>query len=73
MVRDARFKLISYVEDPVELLFDMNADPLEMHDLSKSPDHANEVARLKATARAWEAPLVVAPDVPYGDAWWRSS
>ncbi|HEX5191372.1 MAG TPA: choline-sulfatase [Solirubrobacteraceae bacterium] len=45
MVRDGRFKLIRSLEDP-DLLYDLEADPLELHDLSGSVEHASTVARL---------------------------
>ncbi len=39
MIRSDGFKLILYPEGPVTLLFDLNKDPLEMHDLSKDDDY----------------------------------
>jgi choline-sulfatase len=45
MVRDGRFKLIRSLEDP-DLLFDLEADPRELTDLSGMPEHADTVRRL---------------------------
>ena len=51
MVRDGRFKLIRSLEDP-DLLFDLEADPRELTDLSGAPEHADTVARLGASLDA---------------------
>jgi choline-sulfatase len=45
MVRDGRFKLVRSLEDP-DLLFDLEADPRELTDLSGTPEHEDTVARL---------------------------
>ncbi|MFZ0385617.1 MAG: choline-sulfatase [Solirubrobacteraceae bacterium] len=45
MVRDGRFKLIRSLEDP-DLLFDLEADPRELTDLSGAPEYEDTVARL---------------------------
>ncbi len=47
-VRDERYKLIRYPQVNVTQLFDLQADPDEMHDLSKDPAHADRIARLTA-------------------------
>ncbi len=51
MVRDGRFKLIRSLEDP-DLLYDLEADPLELTDLSGAPEHADTVRRLGASLDA---------------------
>jgi choline-sulfatase len=45
MVRDGRFKLVRSLEDP-DLLFDLEADPRELTDLSGAPEHEDTVGRL---------------------------
>jgi choline-sulfatase len=45
MARDARYKYSA--EEDRESLFDMENDPLEMHDLAKEPDHLTELNRMR--------------------------
>jgi choline-sulfatase len=47
MVRSGAHKLIVSLEDP-DLLYDLDADPLELHDLSGAPESAPVIARLRA-------------------------
>jgi choline-sulfatase len=51
MVREGRFKLIRSLEDP-DLLYDLEADPLELTDLSRAPEYADTVRRLGAALGA---------------------
>ena len=46
MIRKDGFKLILYPRNRELLLFDLNADPLEMNDLSKKPQYAAKVRNL---------------------------
>ena len=46
MIRKDGFKLILYPRNRELLLFDLNADPLEMNDLSDSPQYAAKVRNL---------------------------
>ena len=45
MVRDDRWKLITYPKAAREQLFDLAADPLEQHDLAADPAYAPRLAR----------------------------
>ncbi len=47
MIRKGRFKYIYYPSFPAQL-FDLDADPLEMHDLSTVSDYASIMAELHA-------------------------
>ncbi len=47
-VRDNRWKLIVYPQINKTQLFDLQTDPIEMHDLAADPSHADEVKRLTA-------------------------
>lgn len=52
MVRDRRHKLIWYPAGNAFQLFDLDADPLEQHDLAGDPAQAPVIARLKALLRS---------------------
>ena len=58
MIRKGRFKYIHYVGYAPEL-FDLNADPLERHDLAPDPAHASLRAELEAELRALRDPEAV--------------
>lgn len=47
-VRDDRWKLIVYPQVNKTQLFDLRADPNEIHDLAADPQHADELKRLTA-------------------------
>jgi len=47
-VRDDRWKLIVYPQINKSQLFDLLADPIEMHDLAADPAHAAELKRMTA-------------------------
>jgi choline-sulfatase len=53
-LRKGRWKLVLCPLDP-DMLFDMEADPHELHNLATNPDHASTLAELKAEALArWD-------------------
>jgi uncharacterized sulfatase len=41
-----------------EELYDLEADPYEIHNLANSPEHAETLARLRQAHRAWERTIV---------------
>jgi choline-sulfatase len=47
MIRSGRHKLVVSLQDP-DLLYDLDADPLERHDLSAAPESVPVIARLRA-------------------------
>jgi len=65
MIRTPRFKYISYVGDPVEQLFDMQADPGETKNLAGTAGFDADLQAHRRLLAAWEAGLDVAPvDLP---------
>ena len=70
-VRDQRYKLIEYVVDGHRhtQLFDVEADPWELNDLSGDPDYAEHVKRLRGELRKWQTDY--ADDQPgQGETFW---
>jgi len=51
MVHDGRYKLIWYPAGNLFQLFDLESDPLEQHDLSRSAEESATLGRLKAALR----------------------
>ena len=54
LVRTERYKYISYVADPVDLLFDMREDPGETRNLFDSGRHGDVIARLAERIHQWQ-------------------
>lgn len=67
-VRDERWKLIEYRLKGARRtqLFDLRADPWELHDQSANPSHSGELARLRRRLADWQA----AVDDPSRGAGW---
>ncbi len=62
MVRTERFKYVRYRGDPVEQLFDMQADPWEMKNLYRDSAYADTLQAHRNLLDAWEKRMdVVAP------------
>ncbi|MBK8092031.1 MAG: sulfatase-like hydrolase/transferase [Verrucomicrobiaceae bacterium] len=53
MICDERWKFILYPKVGREQLFDLQADPYELRDLSAVVSHADTLARLRAELRSW--------------------
>ena len=67
MVRSRRHKYITYT-DGTQLLFDMEADPLEMRDLAEDPEHRTVLEQHRAWLKEWEAGRDLDPRVrPFFD------
>jgi hypothetical protein len=56
-VRDKNIKLHVYPEINYRLLFDLEADPLEMTNLAESPERAKDVNRLLGEMKRWQTRL----------------
>ena len=64
MLRTARFKYVRYENDPVEQLFDMQADPWEMSNLYQDPAYAQVVGEHRERLDRWTASLIAVPPTP---------
>ena len=53
MIRDHNWKLVHFLDEPYGQLFDLRADPEEMHNLWDSPAGEEAKARLLAELREW--------------------
>ena len=53
MVHGVRAKLVHFLDEPYGQLFDLRADPEEMHNLWDSPAGAEAKVRLLAELREW--------------------
>jgi arylsulfatase A-like enzyme len=66
MLRTPQFKYVRFGDDPVEQLFDLQADPLETKNLYQDPQHAGVLADHRRMLAQWESrlePVVPTPDV----------
>ena len=61
MIRTPRFKYITYKRDPVEQLFDVQADPGETKNLAGEAEFASALKDHQRLLARWEASLDVAP------------
>ncbi|MFO1054287.1 MAG: sulfatase-like hydrolase/transferase [Planctomycetota bacterium] len=67
-LRDGRYKLMRFTQTGKTLLFDLQSDPHEIHDLSEDPAQRGRIAALLARIKTWQElcgdaqPLV--PDDP---------
>jgi len=64
MLRTSQFKYVRYDGDPVEQLFDMQADPWEMTNLYKDPAYASVLAEHRARLDRWTATLTPVEPTP---------
>lgn len=71
-LRTRRHKYVTYRDDPVEQLFDLETDPGEMHNRATDPGAAGILEAHRRMLRAWEDRLDPAPGVPYSG-YWRGS
>ena len=55
MVRDGEWKYTYWVHDIPEL-YNLKADPMELHNLAAKPEYADQITRLKRTLFDWHTP-----------------
>jgi arylsulfatase A-like enzyme len=72
MVRTDRYKYIKYAGEPVEQLFDLEADPGETTNLAVQARFAGELKAHRRLLAEWEGRLTLAPSLP-DDRIWRES
>jgi choline-sulfatase len=66
MLRTAQYKYVKVKSDPVEQLFDMQADPWEMKNICQDSRYATVLADHRRLLAEWESrlePVVPTPDV----------
>ncbi|MCK4958254.1 MAG: sulfatase-like hydrolase/transferase, partial [Planctomycetes bacterium] len=71
MVRTKRYKYITYVEESVEQLFDMEKDPGETKNLAGVNRYASALREHRQILHEWESGLDIAPNVPNVEQWRR--
>ncbi len=69
MVRSPRYKYVRYKGDPVEQLFDMQADPGETRNLASASQAAGVLEDHRRRLAEWEKRIVPAPGLPAGERW----
>jgi arylsulfatase A-like enzyme len=69
VVRTKRYKYVKSVGDPVEQLFDMQADRGETRNLAAAGRHAAVLEEHRRLLVEWERRLDAAPGVPHTAAW----
>ena len=72
MIRTRRYKYVVYRGDPVEQLFDRQADPGETRNLAGQATMATVLAEHRAMLRQWERGLRPAPGLPKDAQWPRT-
>jgi len=69
MVRSPRYKYVTYKGDPVEQLFDMQADPGETRNLASTSSSAGVLQDHRRMLVEWEEGIIPAPGLPAGERW----
>jgi len=64
MIRTDRYKYVTYLNDPVEQLFDMETDPLETRNLAAEAPHAATVREHRNLLMDWRRGLEIDDWVP---------
>ena len=72
MIRSRRYKYVTYRDDPLEQLFDMQVDAGETRNLAGEAKMASVLADHRAMLSEWERGLRPAPDLPADARWPRT-
>jgi choline-sulfatase len=59
VIRTAQYKYVRYKDDPIEQLFDMQADPWETQNLYADSRYASVVTDHRKLLNGWESKLIV--------------
>ena len=68
VLRTERYKYVTYADDPIEQLYDMQSAPGETRNLPQS--HGQALSTHKKLLREWESHLQTAPENLHTE-WWR--
>lgn len=69
MVRDTRYKYITYAHDPAVQLFDTLKDPGETRNLAPEREYRDIVQSMREKLWIWEKRVTYAPNVPDEEKW----
>jgi len=73
MVHTEQYKYVTYVDDSVDMLFNMKKDPGETKNLAADPNYSATVQEHRDLLKAWESKLEVAPNIANKHAWWYNA
>lgn len=68
-VRSRRYKYITFKDDPVELLFDLEEDPGEKINLAEDEKFAGILEEHRKYLREWHSDIDAAPCIPIEYTW----
>ena len=69
MIRSERYKYITYLDDPVELFFDLENDPGETKNLALDQAYSSVLEDHRFMMQDWISRLDVAGNIPVENRW----